>query len=267
MLKTVQPRLKERKKMSLFTLLLAICLCGLIYAMPHVNATASQCTRPFNTYSSSAKRSTAAAVALSKTFDFSQDILAAQTAVNQESDVSTLAATSLFSFGKLSAKAKQNVKMAPKHFTGKTGPLFAKIQNRIMEFTGLDETACVACRLNCLDAIPTFGTIFSECENQFYYYGCQKVAPCHSMSDGNVVLETAVGICLERNKCKLVDSLVDLQNTRRRIGFARRRMVSPTIDEIKKGVVSRVGQYIDNYNRKPFSFGKKRGLFGGRGRN
>ena len=58
---------------------------------------------------------------------------------------------------------------------------------------------CVACRLNCKDL-----NVFSKCNEKYYYYGGRQKEPCYNRKNvDETVIQTAIGICIEKNSCKL----------------------------------------------------------------
>ena len=65
---------------------------------------------------------------------------------------------------------------------------------------------CVACRVDCMKNYSGLGTIFDGCTTQYYYYGCQLVAPCLKTATADEdEIEGMVGICAYRNGCKFTN--------------------------------------------------------------
>ncbi|KAF0978938.1 hypothetical protein FDP41_002008 [Naegleria fowleri] len=106
----------------------------------------------------------------------------------------------------LSREANRNVHSNPNHFHV-TGPTDRALVDRQF-FTGHRSTECVACQLDCLTA----GSVFASCEKRFYYYGCQQKAPCYNVRSGRTIVETAIGICIDKNGCVLKPTGLDPKN-------------------------------------------------------
>ena len=102
---------------------------------------------------------------------------------------------------------------AKKKFDGFLGPHTQRLPP--IPFVSDKQTSCVACRVDCLKRWNGLDrrSIFSKCKKQFYYYGCDKIAPCLRTRGNGANLEEVegmLGICYDRNGCEL-DRLVATQ--------------------------------------------------------
>ncbi|KAG2373668.1 hypothetical protein C9374_011957 [Naegleria lovaniensis] len=99
----------------------------------------------------------------------------------------------------LSKQANDYISLSANKSCSSTGPTNLKLVNR-QGFKGKDKTSCVACRLDCLGT----GSVFSKCKSRYFYYGCRKKNPCYDpLTATRTVIETAIGICIDKNGCIL----------------------------------------------------------------
>ncbi|EFC48723.1 hypothetical protein NAEGRDRAFT_63246 [Naegleria gruberi] len=132
----------------------------------------------------------------------------------------TGATQTLKSASKVAKSTKRKSKKAKKSILKKFGKRLGKrlanrlvsSMNKLLKKTKKTSTSstssstsskCVACRVDCMKEYSGIGALYTGCTSQYYYYGCQLVAPCLKTSTADDdEIEGMVGICAYRNGCK-----------------------------------------------------------------